>query len=248
MRTSALLLACLSQNVLTHEAPREEVARSFSPKGSLSSLLFAANPVARSPRANAARPNAQPKMAFRARPKPSIDVPAFRDWAGVTEPLDFFDPIGFTKDITDGRKRFYREVELKHGRLAMLAALGFLVGEQFHPLFGGDIDVPSYVAFQETLSRLPIPSSYIYPSIALAIAIPEIFSVFSFNSPAGGEPWSIKEDHEAGNLGFDPLNLKPEDKDELKEMKTKELNNGRLAMLGIAGMVAQELVTGEKLF
>ena len=37
--------------------------------------------------------------------------------------------------------KFYREVELKHGRVAMLASLGFLVGEQFHPLFGGDINV-----------------------------------------------------------------------------------------------------------
>merc|ERR1711953_1293666 len=129
-----------------------------------------------------------------------------------------------------------------------LAALGFLVGEQFHPLFGGDIDVPSYVAFQETLSRLPIPSSYIYPSIALAIAIPEVFSVFTFNSPAGGEPWSIKSDHVPGDLGFDPLNLKPTDPEELKTMQTKELNNGRLAMLAAAGMIAQEFVTGQKLF
>merc|ERR1712224_800128 len=38
-----------------------------------------------------------------------------------------------------GQALFYREVELKHGRVAMLAALGFLVGEQYHPLFGGDI-------------------------------------------------------------------------------------------------------------
>ena len=37
--------------------------------------------------------------------------------------------------------KFYREVELKHGRVAMLASLGFLVGEQFHPLFGGQINV-----------------------------------------------------------------------------------------------------------
>ena len=31
-------------------------------------------------------------------------------------------------------------------------------------------------------------------------------------------------------------------------MRTKELQNGRLAMIGIAGMVAQELVTGTKIF
>ena len=38
------------------------------------------------------------------------------------------------------------------------------------------------------------------------------------------------------------------DPKKFKEMQTKEINNGRLAMMGIAGMVAQELVTGTKLF
>jgi len=42
--------------------------------------------------------------------------------------------------------------------------------------------------------------------------------------------------------------LKPTDPKELKEMQTKELNNGRLAMLAAAGMIAQELATGQKLF
>ena len=32
------------------------------------------------------------------------------------------------------------------------------------------------------------------------------------------------------------------------EMQSKELNNGRVAMIAIAGMVAQELATGAKLF
>jgi len=31
-------------------------------------------------------------------------------------------------------------------------------------------------------------------------------------------------------------------------MQNKELNNGRLAMLAAAGMIAQELATGKKLF
>ena len=33
---------------------------------------------------------------------------------------------------TEARIRFYPEVEVKHGRVAMLAALGFVVAEQFH--------------------------------------------------------------------------------------------------------------------
>jgi hypothetical protein len=162
--------------------------------------------------------------------------------AGITAPLGFFDPVGFTTDKSEGKIRFYREVELKHGRLGMLAALGFLVGENFHPLFGGNIDVPAYLAFQQT------PLQTFWPAVVLLISILETFSVFTFNSPVGGEPWSIRSDHVPGNLGWDPLNLKPSDPEEFKTMQTKELNNGRLAMLAAAGMILQEYATGQKLF
>merc|ERR1712039_1019032 len=160
---------------------------------------------------------------------------------GVTAPMGFFDPLGFCAECSEGKLCFYREVEVKHGRVAMLASVGFLVGEQFHPLFGGDIDVPSYLAFQQT------PLQTFWPAVVAAIAIPEVFSVMTFESPSDGL-WSMKTDREAGDLGFDPLGLKPEDPEELKEMQNKELNNGRLAMIAAAGMIAQELATGKKLF
>ncbi len=38
---------------------------------------------------------------------------------------------------------------------------------------------------------------------------------------------------------FDPLGLKPTDEEDLKDMQTKELNNGRLAMIAITGFVVQ---------
>jgi len=170
-----------------------------------------------------------------------------RDMAGVTLPMGFFDPIGFSADSSEGRLLFFREVEVKHGRVAMLASLGMLVGEQFHPLFGGNIDVPSYIAFQET------PLQNFWLAVTIAVAIPEIFSVQTFERPLKGalqwdHTWSMKADHQPGDLGFDPLGLKPKDPVELKEMQTKELNNGRLAMIAAAGMIAQEVVTGQKLF
>merc|ERR1719253_633864 len=133
----------------------------------------------------------------------------------------------------------------------MLASLGILVAESFHPLFGGNIDAPAYLAFQQT------PLEQFWPLVVIAIAIPEIYSVFTFetvgaNDSRGkptpqGQTWAIRADYESGDLGFDPLNLKPTDPAELKEMQTKELNNGRLAMIATAGMVVQELVTGDKL-
>jgi light-harvesting complex I chlorophyll a/b binding protein 4 len=143
--------------------------------------------------------------------------------AGVTPPLGFWDPAGFCTDVSEGKLCFYREVELKHGRVAMLAALGFLVGESFHPLFGGDVDVPSYIAFQQT------PLETFWPIVVTAIAIPEIYSVYDFQEPGTinefGVParWEMKTDRLAGDQGFDPLGLRPQDPEEFKEMQTKDL-------------------------
>jgi hypothetical protein len=163
------------------------------------------------------------------------------DMPGVTAPMGFFDPLGFATDCPQGKMLFYREVELKHGRLGMLASLGILVGEKFHPLFGGDIDSPAYVAFQET------PLQTFWPAVVFAIAIPEMYSVFTFERPEDGF-WEMKSDRRAGDFNWDPLGMRPTNQKELDELQTKELNNGRLAMIAAAGMIAQELVSGEKIF
>jgi hypothetical protein len=168
---------------------------------------------------------------------------------GQTGPLGFWDPAGISAQLDAGKLLFYREAELKHGRVSMLASLGFLVGENFHPLFGGNIDDPSYIAFQDT------PLQAFWPAVLIAIGALEFqFQVPTFKEPVDEEgvykdadTFAIIPDRVAGDLGFDPLGLKPEGDAEFLEMRNKELNNGRLAMIGIAGMVAQELVTGQKL-
>merc|ERR1719149_537143 len=92
---------------------------------------------------------------------------------GISPPLGFFDPAGFCASsngaegaATEGKVRFYREVELKHGRVAMLAALGFPIAEQFHPLFATD-DAPSFSAFQQT------PLQTFWPVVVAVIAVIE---------------------------------------------------------------------------
>ena len=122
-----------------------------------------------------------------------------------------------------------------------LAAIGFPVAEQFHPLFATD-DAPSFTAFQQT------PLQTFWPAVVVAIAVIEIFSVIpAFKDPTE-ETWAIKSSHVAGDYGWDPLGLKPTTESGLKEMQTKELNNGRLAMIAVAGMVGQELASTAKLF
>ena len=56
----------------------------------------------------------------------------------------------------------------------------------------------------------------------------------------------MKDDHTPGDYNnFDPLGLsKGKDAEWLNDMKLKEVNNGRVAMVAISGMIAQELVNG----
>merc|ERR1719436_1344631 len=68
---------------------------------------------------------------------------------GVAGPLGFFDPLGISTGVPEGRLLFFREAELKHGRVCMLAVIGLLVGERhdFIPLLSNGIgkDVPAYL-------------------------------------------------------------------------------------------------------
>ena len=216
-----------------------------------SSTSFAA------PSAMAVRSTRTNVMMQEAAPVEEVVIPPFdskkfaESLPGITGPLGFFDPLGFCtsgdEKVSEAKIRFYREVELKHARVAMLAAVGFPLAEQFHPLFATD-DAPSFMAFQQT------PLQTFWPVVVGVIAIAEVFSVFTFQNPASyvngepAEPWTMRLDHQAGDLGFDPMGLKPTDPKEFAEMQTKELNNGRLAMIAIAGMVVQEGITGSKLF
>ena len=55
----------------------------------------------------------------------------------------------------------------------------------------------------------------------------------------------MRSDVIPGDLNWDPLGLKPSDPEAFAAMQTKEINNGRLAMIGVAGMIVQELVNGK---
>ena len=67
---------------------------------------------------------------------------AGKDWMlqapGITAPLGFFDPAGFcdAPTMTVSEAKRFRESEVTHGRVAMLAVLGWFVAEEFHPFFG----------------------------------------------------------------------------------------------------------------
>jgi hypothetical protein len=160
--------------------------------------------------------------------------------------LGYFDPSGFTIGASEDKIRSYREAELKHGRIAMLAALGFFVGEQYHPLFDGEIDGASVYAIQKSIEinpgiwGLPFILIFLLEAIsAVAVFRPDV---------ASASGWLPGDSLAPTGITFDPLGLKPKDEEAFLEMQTKELNNGRLAMIAITLMFAQEALSGKPVF
>ena len=49
---------------------------------------------------------------------------AFESELGVQDPVGFWDPVGFTSDGDVAAFKRRRSVELKHGRISMMAAMG----------------------------------------------------------------------------------------------------------------------------
>jgi len=159
-----------------------------------------------------------------------------------------FDPLGLSKDLSISEIKRYREAEVTHGRVAMMATVGYLVAENFHPLFGGQITGPANSHLGQVQEVAPI----FFFGLALAIGNRELERALTgWEKPRiAGEAGNIallRDDYYPGDIGFDPLGLKPSDPAEFAEMQTKELQHGRLAMLAAAGMIVQELITNEPL-
>jgi hypothetical protein len=164
---------------------------------------------------------------------------------GAIAPTGLFDPLGFAAKADEGTLKRYREAELTHGRVAMLATVGFLVGEAVESktvLFNGEISGPAI----DHLAQVN-PVFWIFLGAGIAKAETERAEI-GWVDPKDvpfDKPGLLRETYIPGNLNFDPLGLKPLDPDEFFAMQTKELQNGRLAMLAAAGFLAQELVDGK---
>ena len=167
------------------------------------------------------------------------------DLVGALPPVGFFDPLGFAEKADENTLKRYREAELTHGRVSMLAVLGFLVGEKVEGssfLFDASIKSPA-------ISHLgQVPEGF------WAILLITIGAAKQFRAEKGwvdpsevpvDQPGLLKSDYVPGDLGFDPLGLKPEDPEEFIIMQKKELQNSRLSMLAAAGFLVQELADGK---
>ena len=154
---------------------------------------------------------------------------------GYTKPLGYFDPLGFSKNKPQNELIKLREAELKHCRWGMISAVAIPITElvthqqAIHVL--DNADTATLAAFTGFVG------AYEFQSILLGWENP-----FSNSS----NYFLMNSDYQPGDLGF---NMKGSflGNDETF-MLNAELNNGRLAMIGSLGMIAQELVTNKPIF
>mmetsp|Transcript_13240 Transcript_13240/g.20628 ORF Transcript_13240/g.20628 Transcript_13240/m.20628 type:complete len:211 (-) Transcript_13240:109-741(-) len=182
-------------------------------------------------------------------PKKAVAPPApvftVESLPGIIEPTGFFDPLDLAAKADENTLRRYREAEVQHGRVGMLAVVGFLVGEKVEGtsfLWDASIKGPAITHLAQ------VPSEF-WALLTVGIAAAEtkraeIGWVEPENVPFD-QPGLLRDEYYPGDIGFDPLGLKPEDDAEFSEMVTKELQHGRLAMLAAAGCIAQELTDGK---
>eukprot|EP00527_Entomoneis_sp_CCMP2396_P000905 CAMPEP_0198142844 /NCGR_PEP_ID=MMETSP1443-20131203/5523_1 /TAXON_ID=186043 /ORGANISM="Entomoneis sp., Strain CCMP2396" /LENGTH=230 /DNA_ID=CAMNT_0043805947 /DNA_START=69 /DNA_END=761 /DNA_ORIENTATION=+ len=156
-----------------------------------------------------------------------------KNFAGFLQPPSW--------EETEGIDTLYwmREAEVKHSRVAMMAVSGWIavdLGARF-PLAGEPFDgVPS-----SYLAHDIMVGNGIFGFMLLAVGVVEVCSGAALVQVSKGE---IERD--AGDFKFGSKYL-PKDEKAILLMKTKEINNGRLAMLAFSG-IATQTALGQEAF
>ena len=159
----------------------------------------------------------------------------FENEIGVQPPLGFFDPLGLLNDADDARFNRLRYVELKHGRVSMLAVLGHIVTTGGVRL-PGDIDmhgtsfesIPTGIAALEKVPQAGLLQIFLFCGLLELGVMKDITGDGEFVG-------DFRNDFI--DFGWDTFT--PEEKERKLGI---ELNNGRAAQLGILGLMVHEML------
>lgn len=167
-----------------------------------------------------------------------------------------FDPLGFAKDKDSLYKM--REAEIKHARLAMLAAAGWPLSELWHKELADVLGLDSILALEGKAPSVlngGLSNTWIIGAAVVSVIVGGLLEAKTMDA-------SQKVGYKPGDLNFDPLNLHSFRAsfglDQITEKLTREeklarakfdmelceIKNGRLAMLAITAYAAQEFVSG----
>jgi len=160
---------------------------------------------------------------------------AFESELGVQAPVGFWDPVGFTADGNADDFRRRRATEIKHGRVSMLATMGYIT-----PEITGKF--PGYLSPSQELKFEDVPNGLAALSKVPTAGWVQILFYGLFCEGAGGLDGQMKG--EPGDFGWKPPLLATDDADLKRRRLNAEIANGRLAMMAIIGMFFQDGLTG----
>jgi len=172
-------------------------------------------------------------------------------------------PLGalILEDANPSGLKWFQNAEIKHGRIAMIATIGFMVqkfGVHF-PLYlgpsGSNVFHPASdqawllssttgVTFSDIATAAPLDAIKMVPAAGWA----QVFAFAGwFEALAYQRQYNEGRDV-PGDYGYDPLGFTKREgglqSDELKKLRIMEIKNGRVAMMAIAGWVSNEAYPG----
>jgi Chlorophyll A-B binding protein len=186
--------------------------------------------VAKKPVAKKAAPK---KVVKKAAPKKVVKKGSFAGELGVQEPLGFWDPLKLLEGKDQSRFDRLRYVEIKHGRIAQLAFLGYITTEYGFRL-PGNIDNAG-----DTFES--IPSGFAALSAMPSLGLFQILLFIGWLEIAGWKqnPDSYPGDFSSSSFPVGYLKKNISEKEKLT-FRAQELNQGRAAQMGILALMVHE--------
>ena len=168
----------------------------------------------------------------------STSLNAFESELGVQPPLGFFDPFGLLNGADEARFERLRYVEIKHGRICMLAFLGNIVPRAGIHLPGNiDYSGDSFDSFPNGIAAVRGPDAIPFNGVGQIICFIGFLEIaFMKEVPGMAEfPGDFRNGYI--DFGWDEF-----DEETKLQKRAIELNNGRAAMFGILGLMVHEKI------
>jgi len=223
--------------------PAVKAAAKPAAKPAVKAAAPAAKPVVKAAVKPVAKPAAKPVVKAAAKPaanpaaKPVVKASAggYADALGAQAPLGFYDPLGLVTNVDQTRFDRLRGVELKHGRIAMLAFLGHVTTSNgVH--FGGYLDKASGLTFADVKPGLAAFENFPALGTLQIVLFIGWLEAFVMKDVTGNA--EFPGDFRNGfDFGWDKF-----DEDTKLKKRAIELNNGRAAQMGILGLMVHEVI------
>lgn len=157
-----------------------------------------------------------------------------------------FDPL----NLATSREQllYYREAEIKHSRIAMLAAAGWPLSELFDrpltQLLDSDLGL-NLSPMLDSSDRVPSLLNGGLENVSplwwgFCLGLTAAVDIKGIQNARYNDDGDVEL---SSDYGFDPLGLYPADEEGRERMQLAEIKHGRLSMLAVSGFALQEFVS-----